>query len=200
VRERGRSRCATLRRSPQWCAGRGAVGRPIPAPARATAARAPPDRRRAPAAAACAPTPAARARLTPPALARARDRPRERRPARARRGGGAARRAPHAAARAAAATTSPPRPPLPPAGAENDPDTHPPRTPQPKEIKDIKQFLLAARRKDARSVRVKKARGGATKFKVRTARTLFTLVVADAEKAAKLKQSLPPGLQVLDNV
>ena len=89
---------------------------------------------------------------------------------------------------------------LPPAGAENDPDTHPPRTPQPKEIKDIKQFLLAARRKDARSVRVKKARGGATKFKVRTARTLFTLVVADAEKAAKLKQSLPPGLQVLDNV
>jgi large subunit ribosomal protein L38e len=50
-------------------------------------------------------------------------------------------------------------------------------------------------------VRVKKVvRSGATKFKVRCARHLYTLVVADGEKAAKLKQSLPPGLQVLDNV
>ena len=77
----------------------------------------------------------------------------------------------------------------------------PPPSPQPKEIKDIKEFLLKARRKDAKSVRVKKAtrggREGATKFKVRCARYLYTLVVADAEKAAKLKQSLPPGLQVL---
>lgn len=76
-----------------------------------------------------------------------------------------------------------------------------PPNPQPKEIKDIKEFLLKARRKDAKSVRVKKAtrggREGATKFKVRCARYLYTLVVADAEKAAKLKQSLPPGLQVL---
>lgn len=31
------------------------------------------------------------------------------------------------------------------------------------------------------------------KFKVRCSRYLYTLVVTDAEKADKLKQSLPPG-------
>ena len=49
-------------------------------------------------------------------------------------------------------------------------------------------------------MRVKKAAGGVTKFKVRCSRHLYTLVVADAEKASKLKQSLPPGLDVLDNL
>ena len=71
---------------------------------------------------------------------------------------------------------------------------------QPKQIHEIKDFLLTARRKDARAVRVKKAANGATKFKVRCSRHLYTLVVADAEKASKLKQSLPPGLDVLDNL
>lgn len=71
---------------------------------------------------------------------------------------------------------------------------------QPKQIHEIKDFLLTARRKDARAVRVKKAAGGVTKFKVRCSRHLYTLVVADAEKANKLKQSLPPGLDVLDNL
>ncbi len=71
---------------------------------------------------------------------------------------------------------------------------------QPKQIHEIKDFLLTARRKDARAVRVKKAAGGVTKFKVRCSRHLYTLVVADAEKASKLKQSLPPGLDVLDNL
>jgi large subunit ribosomal protein L38e len=68
---------------------------------------------------------------------------------------------------------------------------------------DIKDFLLTARRKDAKKVSIKKSatKGGApgatvTKFKVRCARYLYTLVVADAAKADKLKQSLPPGLQV----
>lgn len=37
-----------------------------------------------------------------------------------------------------------------------------------------------------------------TKFKVRCSRYLYTLVVTDSEKAEKLKQSLPPGLQVKD--
>jgi large subunit ribosomal protein L38e len=74
------------------------------------------------------------------------------------------------------------------------------KTPQPKQIHEIKDFLLTARRKDARAVRVKKAAGGVTKFKVRCSRHLYTLVVADAEKASKLKQSLPPGLDVLDNL
>jgi large subunit ribosomal protein L38e len=32
-----------------------------------------------------------------------------------------------------------------------------------------------------------------TKFKIRCSRYLYTLVLTDAEKAEKLKQSLPPG-------
>ncbi|KAK4686780.1 large subunit ribosomal protein L38e, partial [Tremellales sp. Uapishka_1] len=35
-----------------------------------------------------------------------------------------------------------------------------------------------------------------TKFKIRCSRYLYTLVLNDAEKAEKLKQSLPPGLKV----
>lgn len=35
-----------------------------------------------------------------------------------------------------------------------------------------------------------------TKFKIRCSRYLYTLVLPDAEKAEKLKQSLPPGLKV----
>ncbi|MCO5590232.1 hypothetical protein L7F22_044201 [Adiantum nelumboides] len=72
----------------------------------------------------------------------------------------------------------------------------------PKQVTDIKHFLEIARRKDARSARVKKtvkASGGSqTKFKIRCSRYLYTLVVDDAEKAEKLKQSLPPGLNVQD--
>lgn len=74
--------------------------------------------------------------------------------------------------------------------------THAPSHPQPKQVTDIKQFLEIARRKDARSARVKKtlkAGSTQTKFKVRCSRYLYTLVVDDAEKAEKLKQSLPPG-------
>ncbi|CAF0904138.1 unnamed protein product [Adineta ricciae] len=71
----------------------------------------------------------------------------------------------------------------------------------PKEVKDIKHFLLIARRKDARSVIIKRnservTRQGNTKFKVRCSRYLYTLSVGDKEKAEKLKQSLPPGLNV----
>ena len=68
---------------------------------------------------------------------------------------------------------------------------------QPKQISEIKDFLLTARRKDARSVKIKKT-AGVTKFKVRCSKYLYTLRVADADKASKLKQSLPPGLQVID--
>ncbi|KAJ3105315.1 60S ribosomal protein L38 [Phlyctochytrium planicorne] len=65
----------------------------------------------------------------------------------------------------------------------------------PKQIKEIKDFLLTARRKDAKSVAIKK-NGPQYKFKVRCSRFLYTLVVSDAQKADKLKQSLPPGLTV----
>ena len=70
--------------------------------------------------------------------------------------------------------------------------THTHTTQQPKQINEIKDFLLIARRKDARSVKIKKTTG-ITKFKVRCSRYLYTLCVTDADKADKLKQSLPPG-------
>ena len=63
---------------------------------------------------------------------------------------------------------------------------------QPKQIHEIKDFLLTARRKDARSVKIKKSKD-VVKFKVRCSKYLYTLCVSDAEKANKLKQSLPPG-------
>ncbi|KAK4343668.1 hypothetical protein RND71_036762 [Anisodus tanguticus] len=68
---------------------------------------------------------------------------------------------------------------------------------QPKQIHEIKDFLLTARRKDARSVKIKKNKG-MVKFKVRCSKYLYTLCVSDFEKANKLKQSLPPGLSVQD--
>ncbi|RVW20725.1 60S ribosomal protein L38 [Vitis vinifera] len=71
-----------------------------------------------------------------------------------------------------------------------------PKTP-PKQIHEIKDFLLTARRKDARSVKIKRSKD-VVKFKVRCSKYLYTLCVFDAEKADKLKQSLPPGLSVQD--
>lgn len=64
---------------------------------------------------------------------------------------------------------------------------------QPRQIHEIKDFLLTARRKDAKSVKIKKT-AEVTKFKVRCSRYLYTLCVTDGEKADKLKQSLPPGM------
>ncbi|KAJ3241864.1 60S ribosomal protein L38 [Chytriomyces hyalinus] len=66
-----------------------------------------------------------------------------------------------------------------------------------RQITEIKDFLLTAKRKDAKSIKIKK-NGSQTKFKVRCSRFLYTLVVSDADKAKKLKQSLPPGLTVTD--
>ncbi|KAH7732256.1 60S ribosomal protein L38 [Aphelenchoides avenae] len=64
----------------------------------------------------------------------------------------------------------------------------------PRQITDIKQFLLTARRKDAKSCKIKKNPDN-VKFKVRCSKYLYTLVTT-LDKAEKLKQSLPPGLQV----
>ncbi|KAI5322747.1 hypothetical protein L3X38_031819 [Prunus dulcis] len=63
----------------------------------------------------------------------------------------------------------------------------------PKQIHEIKDFLLTARRKDAHSVKIKRSKD-AVKFKVRCSKYLYTLCVFDSEKADKLKQSLPPGI------
>ena len=64
----------------------------------------------------------------------------------------------------------------------------------PIQIKDIRDFLQKARRNDAKLVKIRK-RDKETKFKIRCSRYLYTLRVSDAEKADKLTQSLPPGLQ-----
>lgn len=101
---------------------------------------------------------------------------------------------------------------------------------QPKAVADIKQFLLTARRKDAKGlcfllfsflfflsvclracacvrvlmrfvqsteVRIKK-NAKETKFKVRCSRYLYTLSIADPEKVEKLRQSLPPGITIVE--
>ncbi|KAJ1347331.1 60S ribosomal protein L38 [Parelaphostrongylus tenuis] len=67
----------------------------------------------------------------------------------------------------------------------------------PKQITEIKDFLVLARRKDAKIVKIKKNSLN-VKFKVRCSKYLYTLVVNDKDKAEKLKQSLPPGIQVID--
>ena len=67
----------------------------------------------------------------------------------------------------------------------------------PKQISDIRDFLQKARRKDAKLVLIRK-RSESTKFKIRCARYLYTLSVRDADKAEKLTQSLPPGLEKKD--
>merc|ERR1712227_1135607 len=72
----------------------------------------------------------------------------------------------------------------------------------PAEVKEIKTFLEYARRKDARQVTIKKSaarKAGSTatvtkyKFKLRCSRYLYTFCLADADKADKLRQSLPPS-------
>ncbi|KAJ0117178.1 60s ribosomal protein l38 [Diaporthe amygdali] len=65
------------------------------------------------------------------------------------------------------------------------------------EISDIKKFIEVCRRKDASSARIKKnKKTSLIKFKVRCSKHLYTLALKDAEKAEKLKQSLPPNLQI----
>ncbi|RQM08885.1 hypothetical protein KXD40_001746 [Peronospora effusa] len=71
------------------------------------------------------------------------------------------------------------------------------RNKMPKQITDIRDFLQKARRKDARSVKIKKS-DKVVKFKIRCSKYLYTLCVTDTEKADKLTQSLPPGLQRKD--
>ncbi|KAI9817001.1 MAG: 60S ribosomal protein L38 [Phylliscum demangeonii] len=67
----------------------------------------------------------------------------------------------------------------------------------PCEVSDIKQFIEICRRKDASVARIKKSpKSPKIKFKVRCRRYLYTLVLNDADKAEKLKQSLPPRLPI----
>ncbi|EPX74696.1 60S ribosomal protein L38 [Schizosaccharomyces octosporus yFS286] len=68
----------------------------------------------------------------------------------------------------------------------------------PRQVTDIKLFLQLAHRGDATSARVKKNQNKDVKFKLRCSKYLYTLVVADAKKAEKLRQSLPPALTVAE--
>ncbi|KAF2156848.1 ribosomal protein L38e [Myriangium duriaei CBS 260.36] len=71
----------------------------------------------------------------------------------------------------------------------------------PSEVSDIKRFIEISRRKDASSARIKKSPKTHTiKFKVRCTRHLYTLTLKDkdSDKADKLKQSLPPGLTIVE--
>ncbi|KAL1588511.1 Large ribosomal subunit protein eL38 [Cladosporium halotolerans] len=68
----------------------------------------------------------------------------------------------------------------------------------PREVSDIKNFIEICRRKDASSARIKKNSPQQIKFKVRCTRELYTLVLKDNDKAEKLKQSLPPGLTIVE--
>ncbi|EFA84356.1 S60 ribosomal protein L38 [Heterostelium album PN500] len=61
----------------------------------------------------------------------------------------------------------------------------------PKQIREIKDFLLTVRRKDAKEIRIKK-NAKDTKFKVRCGRFLYTLKITDQTKVPKLMQILPP--------
>mmetsp|Transcript_101969 Transcript_101969/g.317807 ORF Transcript_101969/g.317807 Transcript_101969/m.317807 type:complete len:86 (+) Transcript_101969:37-294(+) len=78
----------------------------------------------------------------------------------------------------------------------------------PKEVKEIKEFLQRAHSKDAKFVKIMKAKAKNSvgkakdkrkskdkyKFKVRCSRYLYTLKLDDKAKAEKLQQSLPPQL------
>ncbi|RKO97481.1 60S ribosomal protein L38, partial [Caulochytrium protostelioides] len=64
-----------------------------------------------------------------------------------------------------------------------------------KTLNDIKQFLHTVSRKDTRVVRIKHNSDN-VKFKVRCSRHLYTLLVTDSAKAAKLQQALPSTVPV----
>ncbi|CDI80140.1 hypothetical protein, conserved [Eimeria acervulina] len=78
-----------------------------------------------------------------------------------------------------------------------------------REIRDIREFLQTARRKDARKVvilrSIRRPKGQPfapssagsliTKFKIRCSKHLYTLVVTDKAKAQKIESSLPPSLK-----
>ena len=64
----------------------------------------------------------------------------------------------------------------------------------PRELRDLKEFLATCSRKDARCVKIKK-NPSATKFKVRTSRFLFSLVVTDKKKADRITKSIHPNVR-----
>ena len=72
---------------------------------------------------------------------------------------------------------------------------------QPKEIKDLKEFIKMMRREKANlpkpdKITIKKnKKTGITKLKLRTPKYLYTHSVDDRGKAEKIMQSIPPNLK-----
>jgi large subunit ribosomal protein L38e len=65
----------------------------------------------------------------------------------------------------------------------------------PKLITEVRAFLAAARRKDAKHVKIFRSKAkGQTKFKIRCSKYLYTMVMPEGDRAKKLEQSLPPGM------
>ncbi|XP_054573823.1 60S ribosomal protein L38-like [Eptesicus fuscus] len=65
----------------------------------------------------------------------------------------------------------------------------------PYKIKEIKDLVLIARQKDAKSVKIKKNEDN-VKFKIGCNRYLYSMVITVIEKSEKLMQSLSPSLAV----
>ncbi|CEF62242.1 60S ribosomal protein L38 [Strongyloides ratti] len=65
----------------------------------------------------------------------------------------------------------------------------------PKQVKEIKDFVQLVRRKDVKSITIKKNKTN-MKYKVRCSKYLYTYVVNDLHKAEKLKASLPSNVTV----
>lgn len=65
-------------------------------------------------------------------------------------------------------------------------------------VENIREFLELASRKDVKAVIVKTNSDASTKFKLRGHRLVYTLTVESAERAKKIRQSLPPGLEIVD--
>uniref|UniRef100_A0A0B7BWC4 Large ribosomal subunit protein eL38 n=1 Tax=Arion vulgaris TaxID=1028688 RepID=A0A0B7BWC4_9EUPU len=70
----------------------------------------------------------------------------------------------------------------------------------PKQLKEVKDFLRIIRRKDATSLVIKKDKKNkdVLKYKLRSSKYLYTLVVKDANKGAKLRTSIPAHIKVTE--
>lgn len=64
----------------------------------------------------------------------------------------------------------------------------------PCQITDLKKFLSICARKDARCVKIKHNKTE-SKFKVRCSRYLYTFVITDKTKAARVEQSIHPSVK-----
>lgn len=67
----------------------------------------------------------------------------------------------------------------------------------PKSVTTPRKFLELAGRQDAKWVKVKKVNDEVTKFKLRTAKYLYTLTVKQAKFVQLVTESIPKELEVI---